>query len=221
MGADADVDAVVTAYLDALTRRVPAGRRERAAIRAELRDGLECAVQARVERGVEPADAARQAVGEFGPPEVVAGAFVRELCATWAHRIAIGLLAGGPLVGVAWIAAAPGPAGGWADRVASAVSATSVYPFVLAVAVPAAVLAVAGTGRLMYRLPLLLRIAPPAAVLAAVLCLGGDVSLLIAAGLHGPARGTLTALAVAASVIRSGTVGAAGWRLVRLVRIAA
>ncbi|MFI5913378.1 hypothetical protein [Dactylosporangium sp. NPDC051541] len=218
MGADAEADAIIAAYLDALTRRIPTGRRGRTAIRAELRDGLECAVRARVERGARPVDAARQAVDESGPPGVVAAAFTRELCATWTHRLALGLLAGGPLVGATWVAATPDPAGGWYDRAAAAVSASSVYPYLLAVAVPAAVLAVAGTGRLMYRLPGLRPIASPAAVLAAVLCLGGDVSLLAAAGLHGAADGTLTVLAAAASAVRLGAVGAGGWHLVSLVR---
>ena len=93
-------DPVVVAYLDMLAGALPAGQRSGAAVRAELSDGLACAIAARVERGADPHAAALAAVIEFGDPLLIARAFAPELAADSAHRIGLGLVIGGPLGGV-------------------------------------------------------------------------------------------------------------------------
>ncbi|MFG2045491.1 permease prefix domain 1-containing protein [Dactylosporangium sp. NPDC048998] len=110
---DPSVSDRIDSYLDAVTVVLPAGRRARAAIRAELADGLACAVEARVGRGAAPGAAAAAALAEFGPPAVVARAFARELLAASTHRTGRGLLLGGPLVGLLWVLAMPGAGRSW------------------------------------------------------------------------------------------------------------
>jgi hypothetical protein len=68
---------VVSDYLSRLGERLPGGRRARSLVLAEIADGLACAVDARVEDGQSPADAAHAAVGELGEPDQVAAAFAR------------------------------------------------------------------------------------------------------------------------------------------------
>jgi hypothetical protein len=212
-----EAERVIDAYLDALMRRIPAGRRARAAIRAELLDGLHCAARSRTENGVRPARAAAEAVREFGPPGVVAGAFVEELCAGWARRVGVALLCGGPAVGLLWVLATPaGPGSGLTERVTAAVAVSPLLPLVLALAVPAAVLAAAGSSRPALGIPAAGRVAAPAALFAVVLCALGDASLIAATVGPGQATSGALLLAVVASVCRLTAVVTAGWRLARL-----
>ena len=126
----------------------------RAAILAELQDGLWAATAAQQAPRVSPAEAARAAVAEFGPPGTVAAGFGPELAAATGRRVGLGLLATGPLVGTSWllVAAATWP---WAGREAPAAMGlvAELVGLVLVVAVPAAVLSVAVSGRLSRWLP--------------------------------------------------------------------
>jgi hypothetical protein len=65
----------------------------------ELRDGLLEAVEAYQARGRALQEAIAAAIAEFGDPHIVAEAFGPELAAVQARRVALGLLATGPLVG--------------------------------------------------------------------------------------------------------------------------
>jgi hypothetical protein len=65
----------------------------------ELRDGLLEAVEAYQARGRALQEAIAAAIAEFGDPHIVAEAFGPELAAVQAGRVALGLLATGPLVG--------------------------------------------------------------------------------------------------------------------------
>ena len=85
-------DPLIESYLAQVARRLPAGRRRRAAILDELRDGLYEAV----ERGLAPADA----VGGFGTPAAVAAAFAGELATVRARRTVWAYLGTRPLVGI-------------------------------------------------------------------------------------------------------------------------
>jgi hypothetical protein len=54
LGLDPDAAAVVEAYLAELDSRLPASRRVRGAIVAEIADGLACAVADQIEAGIAP-----------------------------------------------------------------------------------------------------------------------------------------------------------------------
>ncbi|WP_238005567.1 permease prefix domain 1-containing protein [Dactylosporangium sp. AC04546] len=202
----------IEAYLDAVTRALPAGRRARAAIRAELADGLACAVDVRLARGAAPPDAVDGALAEFGPPAVVARAFARELLVESAHRTGLGLLCGGPLVGMLWVLAMSGAGLAWPDRIHSTLAAVPAYLVVLALVVPAAVLAAAAGGRFEYRLRLPGALAAQVAVAG---CVAGDV-LLLAAVLSVAAGGWAVWAAGAASGVRLIAAALAGRRVTRL-----
>jgi hypothetical protein len=196
---------VVVAYLDQLLEALPAGRRTRAAIRAELSDGLACAIDVRVERGEDAHAAAEAAVAEFGEPRALARTFARELAAESAHRIGLGLVLGGPLVGLLWVVASPAaPGADWLTRIVTTLSAMPVYPVLLALVVPAAAVAIVASRRSD-------RLGVGAAQFAALGCVAGDVSLLMAVSGE-----KLVFLAAAASAARLTVVLLAGRRVARL-----
>jgi hypothetical protein len=56
-------------------------------------------------RGCSAQEATAAAIAEFGDPRMVAAGFGPELAAAQARRVALGLVATGPLVGTAWIVA--------------------------------------------------------------------------------------------------------------------
>lgn len=163
---DPAAERVLDDYLEVLAERLPGPARARRAILAELGDGLVDATLARLADGLSPAQAAIAAVNEFGDPATVARAFAPELAATRARRIALALIATGPLVGSLWLGllAASGPAvialappwrwpitqaGGWPARLLLAVTVASVVT---------AWLTVAATGQLIRWLPTLPRL---------------------------------------------------------------
>ncbi|GAA2351559.1 hypothetical protein GCM10010170_041770 [Dactylosporangium salmoneum] len=154
------------------------------------------------------------AIGESGPPGVVAAAFARQLLAESAHRVALGLLCVGPLVGMLWVGAAPvGSGAGWAGRVGAALAAVPAYPVLLAVAVPAAVLALAaGRRRAGSRVE---RLAAPAVQAAVLACVAGDV-LLLGTVLVAGVPGGLALLAAAGSGLRLSAAALAGRQVARL-----
>jgi hypothetical protein len=75
----------------------------RAAIVAEVADGLTETTAAHQRSGLAPAAAAGAAVAEFGGARLIAAGFGPELAAETGRRIGLGLLATGPLVGSAWL----------------------------------------------------------------------------------------------------------------------
>jgi hypothetical protein len=218
MSPAADADGAIAAYLDAVTGALPAGRRTRAAIRAELADGLACAVESRTAHGADPRTAAAAAIEESGPPSVVARAFARELIAESAHRIGLGLLVAGPLIGLLWVASTPAaPSQSWPSRIGATLSAAPMYPYLLVLLVPAAVLACAAAGPLAARLD---RFAVPAVRVALWGCMLGDAHLL-ATGLLTHAIGWPLVLASAASAARFAATATALRRFARLRTAAA
>lgn len=170
---------VLEGYLAELAAGLVGPRATRAGIVAEVADGLAEATAVHQARGLPPAAAAEAAVAEFGDARVVAAGFGTELAAATGRRVGLGLLASGPLVGLTWLAmaAASAAAPGLESPAGLAVVAV-VFAVVLAVAVPAAVVSVLGTGRLSRWLPTGPRVAPTAAGLAAALCVVGDLALL-------------------------------------------
>ena len=172
---------LVDAYLAELSGRLAGDASARAAIVAELEDGLWAAIAARQARGLPPEEAARAAVAEFGEPRTVAAGFGPELAAATGRRVGLGLLATGPLVGTSWLllVAATWWRAGREPPAALGLVATLVG-LVLAVAIPAAVLSVALSGRLSRWLPAGPRSAATTAAAAAGACVAGDLVLLAA-----------------------------------------
>ena len=84
---------LIDQYLGTLARALPAD------VVDELADGLEEAWRQRLGEGLEPGEAARAAVSEFGTPDLVVGAFVAQSAG---RRTARALLASGPIAGAAW-----------------------------------------------------------------------------------------------------------------------
>jgi hypothetical protein len=170
---------VLDGYLAELEAALVGPNPARAAIVAEVADGLAEATAAHQRRGLAPADAAGAAAAEFGGAQLVAAGFGAELAVQTGRRVGLGLLATGPLVGLTWLAAALTNAAAIGQQPSAGLLLVPVlFAAVLAVAVPAAVVSVLATGRLSRWLPTSPRVAPVAAGLAAALCVAGDLLLL-------------------------------------------
>lgn len=210
---------VLEGWLDELGAALLAPTRLRDRIVAELHDGLHSAAEHHLDTGADPVDAAWAAIAEFGDPGTVAASFRGELTARLARRAGICLVASGPLVGLVWLAALVPPL--WPPRPADLLDAHPLYLVVLAVAVPAAVLAVAVTGPLGHRLPNHPAHAARAAALAATACVAGDALLLTTLAyttLITPATMAWPAalLAAAVSITRLGLATRAAHRCARV-----
>jgi hypothetical protein len=211
---------IVSRYLAELESHLPAGRRVRKEILVEIADGLTCAIEEHLRAGQSAEAAARAAMAEFGDSRMVAVAFSRQLAATAAHRLGAGLVLTGPLVGLTWVAAFATAGLNWSSQIVNVLSAMPQYPLILAVTVPAAIVAITGSGWAARHLVVPPRVVAGAAIVAAIGCVAGDLSLLSTAVLGrnliaaGPA--SLIALAIAASVIRLSAAGWAGRRIGRL-----
>jgi hypothetical protein len=189
----------------------------RAAILAELEDGRWAATTAKHAPRRSSEEAARAAVTEFGQPGTVAAGFGPELAAATGRRVGLGLLATGPLVGTSWLLVAAAT-WIWAGREPPAALGlvAALVGLVLVVAVPAAVVAVAVSGRLSRWLPAGPQVAATAAATAASACVAGDLVLLtgmlaatvLAGGMAWPAG----LLAAGASGVRLSLAGRAARR---------
>jgi hypothetical protein len=209
---------VIGTYLAELADRLGGPPAMRAAILAELEDGLWAATAAHQAQPMSPEAAALAAVAEFGHPGTVAAGFGPELAAATGRRVGLGLLTSGPLVGSSWLLVA---AATWTGREPPAALGlvAGLVGLVLAVAVPAALLAVAVSGRLSRWLPAGPQVAATAATAAATAasaCVAGDLVLLtgmlaatvLAGGLAWPAG----LLAAGASGMRLSLAGRAARR---------
>ena len=173
---------VVEDYLAAVAVGLIGPRRWRADVIAELRDGLAEACEAHRRSTGSAGEAA--AVAEFGSPRDVIAGFVAVGAAGLARRVAMGLLASGPVAATAWVAAmsASGTAP-WGGGLAGPWRLLPWVGVVLAIAVPAAVLVLVLTGRAGHRWGAARPgLAPAAAGLATSACAVGDVVMLAAAG---------------------------------------
>jgi hypothetical protein len=173
----------VADYLGVVSAQLPGPPAARAVITDELRDGLIEALETHQGRGCSQAEATSAAIAEFGDPGTVAAAFGPELGAVQARRVALGLLATGPLVGLAWIAAvAVNALPPWRHQLIGPWLALPLVGLALAVAGPALGLTVAVTGRLGRRLGggLARRPAlpPTAAALAGLAAVVADLTLV-------------------------------------------
>jgi len=170
---------VLDGYVAELEAALVGPNPARAAIVAEVADGLAEATAAHQRRGLAPADAAGAAAAEFGGARLVAAGFGAELAVQTGRRVGLGLLATGPLVGLTWLAAALTNAAAIGQQPSAGLLLVPVlFAAVLAVAVPAAVVSVLAAGRLARWLPAGSGLAPTAAGLAAGCCVAGDLLLL-------------------------------------------
>lgn len=93
-------------YLEAVAARLPGPRIHRAAILAELHDGLLEATEANRQAGHEHAEAVQLALVEFGNPTTLAASFRPELMVARGRQTALALFASTALVVALWLAAA-------------------------------------------------------------------------------------------------------------------
>jgi HAAS len=96
----------VESFLSALAAQLPGPSKDRAAILAELNDGLLEATKSYQRAGLDRAQAIELALREFGDPQILAGSFRPELLVTRGRRSALTLLTAAPIVLALWIAAA-------------------------------------------------------------------------------------------------------------------
>jgi hypothetical protein len=195
---------IVDHYLAELAARLQGARRTRAAILAEIRDGLGEATAANITSGMMPTQAAAAAIQRFGTPQAVADAFAGELTIAYARRSIAAFIGTGPLVGIWWLLLLhPRP---WQPSPLALIAAIPVLPLI-AFAIATAVGTFATTGRLIRWLPE----ASPARALAATtavasLCLAGDLTIVtvfaIRAGTTDLMLNVLAAAAITASVLR-------------------
>lgn len=224
------LDPAARRVLEQYTAELAAGlagpRPVRAAIVAEIADGLTETTAAHQRSGLPPAAAARAAVAEFGDAQLIAAGFGPELAADTGRRIGLGLLATGPLVGLAWLgtALASSDTAGISPPAGLLVLAI-VFGAILTVAVPAAGVSVLATGRVSRWLPIGSATAPTAAGLAAMLCMAVDLLLLVGlvawATTHGGLAWPPAVLAATASASRLTLAGRAARRCVAARRLLA
>jgi hypothetical protein len=217
---------LVDSYLAEVTARLPGPARVRASVVDELRAGLLDAIDAYRSAGLAAEQAAQAAVSEFGDPRQVAGAFRPGLAVSQARRVAVTLVATGPLIGLLWAAAAMAshlgvrhaPPWQWTGAPPGSLVAFPLAAAALAVSVWAALFTVAATGRRLTRwLGFRARLAPAAAAIAGFGAMTVDliIFVLLASQLVA-APGTLApapvAVATAASLLRLTLARRAGRR---------
>lgn len=214
-------DQVIESYLAAIAAELAGPAAARRDILAELRAGVADAADTYRGSGLDPVQAARAAIDEFGSPVRIAAGFRAELAAAQARRTAVILLAIGPLTGAVWLAAALAshigrlaPPWEWAMLPAGSRVAAHLAAFALVVAIGSILFTLAATGRLTRWLDT--RPARPvaSAAVAAGSLAAVDLAMLAAVAILAvTAPGRLAALplvvAAAASLIRLGLTGRA------------
>jgi hypothetical protein len=192
-------DALAT-YLSDVAAQLYGPRRRRAAILAELRDGLDQATEDQIAAGLTPDQAAAAAITQFGTPQAVADAFSGELATAYARRTIALFIATGPLVGIWWLLLLrPSP---WRTGLIALLAAIPVLPLLI-IAIATAGGTLATTGRLMRWLP---ETGPRRALAAttaiATLCIIGDLTMITIFMLSGTPTRPLAVIAIAASLTR-------------------
>jgi hypothetical protein len=176
----------IESYLTEVAVGLPGPARTRADIVAELRSGLLDAADAYRRAGLAPPADAYAAVAEFGRPAQVAAAFRPGVAAAQARRVAITLLATGPLVGLLWAVAARAshvvarlaPPWHWAGMPPAGPIAFPLLAAVFLITVWTTLITLAATGRLTRWLPHRPRLAPATAAVAGFGAGTADVILL-------------------------------------------
>ena len=194
---------VIGSYLAQIAAGLHGPASTRRDIVAELGTGVADAADAHRRAGLDPAQAARAAIAEFGPPARVAAGFRGELAAATARRTTLTLiLASGPTVAL-WYAAAlashlhrHAPPWQWVTLPAAARLATLLATIAAAVSVCGHLGTLAATGRLTRWLPA--RPAAPAAI-AATSAAAADIAMLATLTILATTPAKLAALPLAAA----------------------
>jgi hypothetical protein len=176
----------IESYLAQVAAALPGPARTRAGIVAELRGGLLDAADAHRRAGLAPPADAQAAIDEFGHPAQVAAAFRPGIAAGQARRVAITLLATGPLIGLLWVAAArashigagDAPPWQWAHMPPATPIAIPVIAAVFFITIWTTLITLAATGRLTRWLPDRPRLAPTTAAIAGFGAATLDLALL-------------------------------------------
>ncbi|HET9895065.1 MAG TPA: permease prefix domain 1-containing protein [Streptosporangiaceae bacterium] len=199
----------VERYLDEIAARLPGSPRSHHHIVAELRSGVLDAADSHERGGLPPARAVRAAIAEFGEPALVADAFLAEIAASQARRVAVILLVTGPLVGLLWIGTAAAShvvvhlASLWHLTGMHGVFAWGIELVAVAATVTAwaAALGIASTGRLTRLLPVRPRRAPTIVAVAGIGAVSADalgLAMLAADLAIAPGQVAVTPAAIAA-----------------------
>jgi HAAS len=197
---DMRLQGALATYLSDVAAQLRGPRRRRAAILAELRDGLDVATEDNIAAGLPPDQAANAAIAQFGTPQAVADAFGGELATAYARRTIAWFIATGPLVGIWWLLLLhPSP---WRTGLIAFVAAIPVIPLIIA-AIATAGGTLATTGRLMRWLPETgPRLALAATIAIAMLCLIIDLAMITMVMVSGAPPRPLMIIACAASLTR-------------------
>jgi hypothetical protein len=201
-------DQAIGSYLAEIAAGLPGPASARRDILAELGAGVADSADAYRRAGLNPAQAARSAIAEFGSPDRVAAGFRTELAAAQARRTALTLMIIGPLTGFLWFTAALAshigrlaPPWEWAGLPDGARLATHLATIALATAIGSTLFTLAATGRLTRWLPA--RPTASAAIAAGSLATV-DIAMLAALTiLAATTPGSLAALPVAAAAAAS------------------
>jgi len=210
---------VVAGYLREFAAALPGSRRARQAIVTEIADGL--IEQITNTTGPDPAAAAASAVHAFGSPRNLATQFARELTGKTAHRTGFALISSGPLIGAVWLLAlTSGPSSDVTvtlpKRITGLFAALPLIPLLLMMIIPAALVAVAGAGRVSRFLPVTTGAAGLAGLVAGAGCVVADGSLIVHAVMTAGVWSPLLILAVTISTARLSLAAAAARRCAQL-----
>ena len=199
-------------YLAEVAAGLPGPGRAQADIIAELRAGLLDATDAYRDAGLPAARAAAAAIGEFGDPDPVAAAFRPGLALSQARRVALTLLATGPLIGLLWAATAVAshigirhaPPWQWAGAPPASREAFPLAAAAMVIAVWTALFTIAATGRATRWLPDRPRLAPGTAAIAGLGAAAADLALFVLlASQLAAAPSTLSPVPAAAAALAS------------------
>jgi len=210
---------VVAGYLREFAAALPGSRRARQAIVTEIADGL--IEQITNTTGPDPAAAAASAVHAFGSPRNLATQFARELTGKTAHRTGFALISSGPLIGAVWLLAlTSGPSSDVTvtlpKRITGLFAALPLIPLLLMMIIPAALVAVAGAGRVSRFLPVTTGAAGLAGLVAGAGCVVADGSLIVHAVMTAGVWSPLLILAVTISTARLSLAAVAARRCAQL-----
>ena len=210
---------VVAGYLREFAAALPGSRRARQAIVTEIADGL--IEQITNTTGPDPAAAAESAVHAFGSPRNLATQFARELTGKTAHRTGFALISSGPLIGAVWLLAlTSGPSSDVTvtlpKRITGLFAALPLIPLLLMMIIPAALVAVAGAGRVSRFLPVTTGAAGLAGLVAGAGCVVADGSLIVHAVMTAGVWSPLLILAVTISTARLSLAAVAARRCAQL-----
>jgi hypothetical protein len=193
----------IRSYLAQIAAGLHGPASTRRGIVAELGTGIADAADAHRRAGLDPAQAARAAIAEFGHPTRVAAGFRGELAAATARRTTFTLiLASGPTVALWYMAALAShihrqaPPWQWATLPAAARLATLLATIAAAVSICGHLFTLAATGRLTRWLP-----ARPAAsaAIAAGSAAAADVAMLAVLTILATSSARLDAFPLAAA----------------------